>query len=174
MRPLEILLILTLLVRPWLTGRLHRALDYLPAAAALLQLLLEGYRWQMLPLYILAGIYSVIAAFRTPKPNTGRRLFLAGSAGTLLTLLAAALPVALPIPRPFAPTGPHPIGTRTLHLVDETRTDPYAPDPTAPRELLVQLWYPTKKAGRSWTTSSTPEQTHTRTCRRQPRTAADR
>jgi hypothetical protein len=40
-----------------------------------------------------------------------------------------------------APTGPHPVGTVTVHLVDRSRPDPLMPDrPT--RELMIQLWYP--------------------------------
>jgi Platelet-activating factor acetylhydrolase, isoform II len=39
------------------------------------------------------------------------------------------------------PTGPHRIGTVSLHLVDRSRIDPWLPShPT--RELMVQLWYP--------------------------------
>jgi dienelactone hydrolase len=40
-----------------------------------------------------------------------------------------------------APTGPHPVGTVSLHLTDHARPDPLKLDrPT--RELMVQLWYP--------------------------------
>ena len=40
-----------------------------------------------------------------------------------------------------APTGGEPIGTVSLHLVDPSRLDPWAPT-RRPRELMVQLWYP--------------------------------
>ncbi|MEU1885456.1 hypothetical protein [Micromonospora sp. WMMD987] len=39
------------------------------------------------------------------------------------------------------PTGPHPVGTVDLHLVDRSRTDPWTATP-APRELMVSVWYP--------------------------------
>ncbi|MGW7343847.1 alpha/beta hydrolase [Streptomyces sp. NPDC054854] len=74
-------------------------------------------------------------------------LLLAGSAagGMLLPATAAQAAAALPLP---APTAPRPIGTRTLHLVDTAREDPFAPD-RRPRELMVQLWYPALgRAGR--------------------------
>lgn len=70
-----------------------------------------------------------------------------------LAALALALPVAaattataLPTPPPPqatlpAPTGPHLVGTTTLHLVDTSRPDPWVPTDHA-RELMVQLWYP--------------------------------
>jgi predicted dienelactone hydrolase len=50
----------------------------------------------------------------------------------------AHAPVLLTLPEP---TGPHRIGTVSLHLIDRTRTDPFVPDPRA-REIMVQLWYP--------------------------------
>ncbi len=49
-----------------------------------------------------------------------------------------------------APTGRHAVGTVALHLVDHARTDPWIARP-APRELMVQLWYPAGHArGRAW------------------------
>jgi len=40
-----------------------------------------------------------------------------------------------------APTGPCPVGTTSLHLMDTSRADSWAPGVTA-RELMVSLWYP--------------------------------
>ncbi|MFC9385249.1 alpha/beta hydrolase family protein [Streptomyces venezuelae] len=40
-----------------------------------------------------------------------------------------------------APTGPHPVGTTSVHLEDASRPDPWVADaPT--RELMISLWYP--------------------------------
>ncbi|GAB1817746.1 alpha/beta hydrolase family protein [Herbidospora sp. RD11066] len=56
---------------------------------------------------------------------------------SLLTfLLAGATALSLP-----APTGPHPVGAVSLHLVDKSRTDPWVPA-SGPRELMVTVWYP--------------------------------
>ncbi|MBB2914737.1 putative dienelactone hydrolase [Streptosporangium becharense] len=41
------------------------------------------------------------------------------------------------------PTGPHPVGTTTLHLVDDSRPDPWVAE-AASRELMVTLWYPAR------------------------------
>ena len=46
-----------------------------------------------------------------------------------------------------APTGPHDIGTVSLHLNDHARQDPFLPAPH-PRELMVSVWYPARKSGR--------------------------
>jgi predicted dienelactone hydrolase len=49
-----------------------------------------------------------------------------------------------------APTGPHAVGTRALHLIDHARAEPWSARP-GPRELMVQLWYPTHQGhGRAW------------------------
>ncbi|GAA3179091.1 alpha/beta hydrolase [Nonomuraea roseoviolacea subsp. carminata] len=53
---------------------------------------------------------------------------------------AATVTPALP-----RPTGPHPVGRSTLHLVDSSRPDPWVPDRKA-RELMVSVWYPARKA----------------------------
>ena len=47
-------------------------------------------------------------------------------------------PVTFSLP---APTGPHQIGTLDLHLIDHSRTDPWA-DAGGPRELMISIWYP--------------------------------
>ncbi|MFF2350734.1 alpha/beta hydrolase [Kitasatospora sp. NPDC058115] len=78
----------------------------------------------------------------------------AGLGGMALALPASAAGAApgpggapAPVDLP-APTAGRPVGTVSLHLVDESRQDPFAPAPR-PRELMVQLWYPaTGAAGR--------------------------
>src|SRR3954462_3316388 len=50
-------------------------------------------------------------------------------------------PVVLTLP---GPTGPYPVGTTELHLVDPDRTDPWT---GRPRELMVSLWYPAARNG---------------------------
>jgi dienelactone hydrolase len=43
------------------------------------------------------------------------------------------------------PTGPDPVGTRSLHLTDTSRPDPWVPGVSA-RELMVSVWYPAAQA----------------------------
>ncbi|WP_238008515.1 acetylhydrolase [Dactylosporangium sp. AC04546] len=45
------------------------------------------------------------------------------------------------------PTGPFPVGTVALRLVDRSRPDPYA-GPGRFRELMVSVWYPARDAAR--------------------------
>ncbi|MEV0425475.1 hypothetical protein [Micromonospora sp. NPDC050495] len=46
-----------------------------------------------------------------------------------------------------APTGPYPVGTVDLHLIDRSRSDPWSATPVH-RELMVSLWYPATDVGR--------------------------
>jgi dienelactone hydrolase len=61
-------------------------------------------------------------------------------------------PARLTLP---APTGPYPVGTLPLHLVDRARPDPVA-GPGRFRELMAAVWYPARDASRyplaPWTT----------------------
>lgn len=61
---------------------------------------------------------------------------------TPLSATPAADPAQLALP---APTGHHPVGKATLHLIDQHRADPWVP--TQRRELMVSLWYPTTRPG---------------------------
>ncbi|MFI6444738.1 alpha/beta hydrolase family protein [Kitasatospora sp. NPDC050543] len=63
-------------------------------------------------------------------------------AATDSTAAAPADPTGarLALPRP---SGPHPVGRDTLHLVDRSRTDPWVPA-AGPRELMVSMYYPAR------------------------------
>jgi len=152
MRPFEII-VLSLaalcFIRP-LVPRRWRTLDFLPAAAlaaTLLQLLVEGYRWQMIPLYLLSAglfVFSLpgLIRHRPPKRRLGWKFGVQVALGLLLIGLAAVLPLVLPVPSLPEPTGPYHIGTITLDLTDNSRRELYSSDPQAPRRFLVQVWYP--------------------------------
>ncbi|CAL9610120.1 hypothetical protein SUDANB58_05617 [Streptomyces sp. enrichment culture] len=45
-----------------------------------------------------------------------------------------------------SPTGPYTVGRDTLHLVDESRPDPWVPEAGA-RELMVSMYYPARPGG---------------------------
>jgi dienelactone hydrolase len=78
-----------------------------------------------------------------------------------LLLVAALLAIATPATadaRPYlpTPTGRHPVGTTSLHLVDESRQDPWVP--SGPRELMVSLWFPAKSRGTHLARYMTPRE----------------
>jgi predicted dienelactone hydrolase len=79
----------------------------------------------------------------------------------LLAVVTAAAPgysaAATGTPYLPAPTGPHPVGTTSLHLTDESRQDPWVPEAGA-RELMVSLWYPAKSRSERWARYVTPKE----------------
>ncbi|MFJ5118098.1 alpha/beta hydrolase family protein [Kitasatospora sp. NPDC088548] len=78
------------------------------------------------------------------------------TAAAAASVPAGAVSIQLALP---PPTGPHPVGTTTLHLTDPTRPDLWAPTPR-PRELKTQLWYPaTTTAGHPAAPWATPAET---------------
>lgn len=151
MRPLELFSLLLTLppLAYWLLGRPSpRWLGWVGLTAVLLtllHLLIERYRWQMVPAYLLAagvGIGSMWQLWGSgaflPRPVAVGLAVL----GLLLFLVAVALPIAIPIPKLLPPTGPYAIGTVTYYLRDDGRAETYSPTPGGSRELMVQIWYP--------------------------------
>ncbi|MDR8411319.1 alpha/beta hydrolase [Nonomuraea sp. 3-1Str] len=93
-------------------------------------------------LAVAAGLVTLTAsAWFTPGPG-------AFASTPTAAPSASASPTAPPIATPHlpAPTGPHRVGTTSLHLKDTSRPDPWVPEAKA-RELMVSLWYPTKARG---------------------------
>jgi predicted dienelactone hydrolase len=158
MRPLEILLTVVLL--PYIIHLLSLsrgeslAFDVLPIIGALIvigHLVTEGYRWQMLPAYCLAAIFVTyelarwLFDFRVSHQTT----YYAGLAALIFEFATIGLGTALPIFKLPAPTGPYAIATDIRHLVDRSRQDKFADRPDGPRELMIQIWYPSANAARS-------------------------
>ncbi|WP_435644336.1 alpha/beta hydrolase family protein [Streptomyces sp. H49] len=92
---------------------------------------------------------------RGRRRGVGLRTLLASVVAAFCTL-AASLPAAAttaattgaPPPRRLAlpfPTGPHPVGEVSLHLVDTARPDPWRQGPIH-RELMVSVFYPAARA----------------------------
>ncbi|MFF5208682.1 alpha/beta hydrolase family protein [Streptosporangium sp. NPDC000396] len=62
------------------------------------------------------------------------------AAGAVVPGNASAPRGTLALPRP---TGPNPVGMTTLHLVDDSRPDPWVAEEKS-RQLMVSLWYPAR------------------------------
>ena len=147
MRPLEIAVAVVLL--PYVLHLLSPSqgdslvFSLLPLIAALLvvcQVVVEGYRWQMVPAYCLT---IVIVAYECTRWFwVFRAPYYAGAAALLFEFAAIALGTALPIFKLPTPTGPYKIGTEIRHLIDESRRDPFSDNSGGARELMIQIWYP--------------------------------
>jgi len=106
--------------------------------AALAQIILEGFRWQLWPLMI--AVILLVFLMLAEKAGRGKKLL--GGLAAFLVLISIAGAVIFPVPDPFPVTGPYQVGTREIHLIDPSRNEIYGTDPTAPREFTAQIWYP--------------------------------
>jgi pimeloyl-ACP methyl ester carboxylesterase len=161
MRPIETLLlfanILTFLVVavPQLhTTRWMGSVVLITLVLAVVQMFIEGPRWQMVPMYVLTGLFVLVWLLQNVGPGDGivkqilTNRFIVSFAIILCIIgisLSAALPMLLPVysfPRPSDPYG---IGTVTYHWTDTSRREVFSPDKNRHRELMVQVWYPARK-----------------------------
>ncbi|MEI5914221.1 alpha/beta hydrolase family protein [Bacillus sp. GX] len=108
------------------------------------QLLVEGFRWQMIPAY--ASPVILILCYLLAGRKKGFRSRGTFIVKTLLLCIYLSVAVALPLLMPVfsfeEPTGPHRVGTKLYHWVDHQRNEPYSENSTDQRELMVQIWYP--------------------------------
>ncbi|MGH8250025.1 MAG: alpha/beta hydrolase family protein [Steroidobacteraceae bacterium] len=171
MRILEILILAILLpgfgslfVAPQKRSHWLRYLPGLGAVFIALHLLMEGYRWQMVPAYALTTAFVVPLAWRFAQqghlsselrgPPAASRwrtaLRITGALiGVLVFGLAALIPVAMPVFKLPEPTGQFRVGTTRFSLVDSSRPETFTADPSDQRELLIQAWYPAEPSANS-------------------------
>ncbi len=148
MRRLELVLTVVCaaaIVWPALFGtRSRRGLIFLAAiGAATAQLVVEGYRWQLFPIYVVAlglGLGDLLSVERDlPWWRRASRPVL-GLVGLGMMVLPVVL---LPVPVLPEPGGPLDVGTISLVLTFPERLEAYGPNPdTEPRRIMVQVWYP--------------------------------
>lgn len=126
----------------------------IPLPIVMIQILVEGYRWGMVPAYVISGILCVTWLIQkiaqkpilSGKPLLKRLTFgLTIAFGVLGLIISAAIPILVPVFQLPEPSGPHKIGTVTYHWVDKNRPEIFTDDPNDHRELMVQIWYPAEK-----------------------------
>tara|TARA_R110002126_G_scaffold181187_4_gene330035 strand:+ start:44776 stop:46221 length:1446 start_codon:yes stop_codon:yes gene_type:complete len=107
-----------------------------------LQLILEGYRWQMIPIYFLFTLIS-ICIYKEYSLLKGSWFFKIFKVIFLVILLsiALALPSALPVFELPKPTGNYKIGSDYIHLKTD-RDEEITENLDDKRELMVKIWYP--------------------------------
>lgn len=164
MRILELLILflLTVSVASNLVNasKCHRLFRLLPGFAVILVLLhvfVEGYRWQMLPVYLYALVLFLATARNLryvgrpgQQPKIAGRKWLgpAGWIASILLLVVAALPSALvPVFRLPDPSGPYPLGIHDDYFVDSDHPETRTSGPNDYQGLSVQIWYPADTAG---------------------------
>lgn len=113
------------------------------------QLLVEGYRWQLLLVYIMTALFIIIVLFRHSDKMINLKIgkLLKYSLSSLIVILLVAstlLSVYLPVFDLPKPEGPEKVGTQTFHFTDQNRDEVLTEDQSDKRELMVQVWYPTE------------------------------
>ncbi|MEU8241109.1 hypothetical protein AB0C07_22930 [Actinoplanes missouriensis] len=117
-------------------------LPAVPALVAVVQVLAEGFRWQMVPGHALALALPVAWLRRRATAGrfalrgwAARTATVAGLAGCMIVLvMSVALPVVVPVSQFPAPSGRYGIGTVTYHWVDQSRPELFTADPADQRE----------------------------------------
>lgn len=126
-------------------------------------LLVEKWRWQMVPAYvliILLGLLEVPRLLHEPTPTTNTNptgWALLGCLGLglvkwvfmhlawLSLLISVALGLILPVFKLPQPSGPYSIGMQDLYFKDTSRPEKFTKNINDRRELMVRVWYPARQ-----------------------------
>lgn len=108
----------------------------------------EGFRYQMFFSYIfilLLSVFSFANTIRKSESKTPKAWKAAAAALSFIFLAATGLTAsALPVFTLPKLTGDYAAGVQYIHLVDETRMDPFLDRSPQKRELMLKVYYPAK------------------------------
>lgn len=144
MRPLEISIPTLLTIYLLWTHPRPLAIRFIPALALVLSLIhfgMEGYRWQMIPIYALTAVLGISALIKIQSPTDWKPI--ASTLTFILLAVSTAIPALLPVPAIPTPSGPYPVGTRLYELTDLSRAEIYSGVDEA-RRFIIQVWYPSE------------------------------
>lgn len=142
MRTLEILIPILLalyLLWPHPRPRIIRLAPTLTFIFTLIHIYIEGYRWQMLPLYALTLLLVLSSLIKIT--NTADWTTRASSLTVILLAISTALPALLPVPKIASPSGPFEVGTKNFEFTDTSRKELYSGKDES-RRFMIQVWYP--------------------------------
>lgn len=108
-----------------------------------LELILNGYRWQMIPGYLL-WVIAIISALRQSPQKPKIFVSVLKTIGILVVLvLSIILPSVLPVFELPEPRGSYNVGTELIPVKTD-RDEIITSDPNDKRELLYKIWYPSE------------------------------
>ena len=123
------------------TKRLFLYLLFLASICCILQYFFEGGRWQFLPI-----LYSLPLMYFFYKLNKVSFIAFQSLFIGFLLLVGFVLLTLVPVFNLPEPNGFYHVGTETFHWTDSTRNELFTPeDATDYREIIVQVWYPSKE-----------------------------
>jgi dienelactone hydrolase len=136
----------------WTVLRLNKnSLEWFALAVAsviglALHLSVEGYRWQMLLIYLallLALVLSRKASFSSTKITANRRSRFISIASLFYLGFATLLPgYILPVFSFEQPSSAYAVGVTSRYWQDNTREERLTANPNDYRAVLAQIWYP--------------------------------
>ena len=142
MRPFEIILLLIITILPFTKRKIltHIKSDYILiflVIVLVLHLTIEGYRWQMVPAYVLTALLAWrIKAVDISQPSRLSFTRILGYAGiSLLIIIGWVLPSVLPVFTLPEPTGQYNVGTELVY-VSTDKEEVITDDPGDKRELM--------------------------------------
>ncbi len=103
---------------------------------------IEGFRWPLLGLYVLAVGLSVGDIITIEREIPWARRLGRALSGSLGLIVVAAPAVLFPVPELPVPSGPLSIGTTTVELRHAELRESYGPRPGPMRRIQTQVWYP--------------------------------
>jgi dienelactone hydrolase len=114
--------------------------------------MVEGYRWQMLPVYFYTVLLFLITVrnlkyalktidISTRKDRTVVRIIYS-TINILLVVIITLPPLLVPIFKLPKPTGPYAVGMKYDYFIDKNRPEPLTENPNDFIEIPVQIWYP--------------------------------
>ena len=142
MRPFEItlpVLLAVYLIWPHPRPLVIRLAPVLALVVTLIHFGVEGYRWQMIPLYALTSLLAINSLIKITGASDWKPL--ASYLTLILLALSTAVPTLLPVPKIPNPSGPYQIGTSIFEMTDSSRQELYS-GKDEPRRFMIQIWYP--------------------------------
>jgi hypothetical protein len=143
----EVSLLITTALFLLFNQKVHAKLDQktiigLLATLLILHFIIDGYRWQMIPSYLM-WLFAMIAAIWPTEKASSKFIKTSKILGiALLFGLAYALPSIFPIFELPKTTGPYAVGTTDI-LLETDRDEVITPDVSDTRRLMIKAWYPT-------------------------------
>jgi predicted dienelactone hydrolase len=112
--------------------------------------LIEGWRWAMVPTYVLVTFLVLVSAFphltnqtSSPAPAAGRLSRVVISSIILIGFVfAISLPILFPVFSLPKPSGPFSVGTIDMAFTDPSRTEEFSDVFTGFRNVMIRIWYP--------------------------------
>ena len=121
--------------------RLFLYLLFLASICCVLQYFFEGGRWQFLPI-----LYSLPLMYIFYKLNKASFVAFQSLFIGFFLLVGFVLLTLVPVFNLPEPNGFYHVGTEIFHWTDSTRSELFTPEDTTDyREIIVQVWYPSKK-----------------------------